>query len=153
MNKIKWAFLLIFIILMGCATTRIDYGGNLGEYLTLVKLARRTEQKVIIDYECYSACVLWLSVGPDLRVSKKALFGVHEARKTSFRINGILTPPISYEFAKRSEDMTKFYRSRIPECAVRLFDSEHAFDSGEITTFTGEEVLKACPEIKEYIAK
>jgi hypothetical protein len=157
MKKLRLGALLaaLFIALAGCATTQVghdgtsyaqqtkqepvsqaDHGGILGLYIYHVKLARELKAKVVIDYTCESACVTKLSSGPGLRVSKDARFGVHEARRTDGGKD--------YQHAERFERMTTYYKKWIPECAVKLFESRHAFDQGEITTFTGAEVLEAC---------
>lgn len=146
MNILKYVLLATSITLVGCATMRVDPGGHHGWYKTQISRTQRTGEKVIIDYECDSACLILLSSGTGLRVSKTAIFGVHETR--------FMLPGTDYldSTSRRCESCTEELKTLIPKCAVKLFESKHAFDHPNLTYFRGEEVLRSCPEIKEYAA-
>jgi hypothetical protein len=135
------AILIAFITLSGFTViSKIDGGGTWDRY---IETAAKKEL-VVIDYVCISACNLLLA-SPKLQVSKYAEFGVHETRWVEFGK--------SYLTGKRSEKKTNEFKTKLPTCAVKLFESKHAFDKGQPTYFTGEEVLKACPQIQEFIEK
>jgi hypothetical protein len=142
------AFFIVSVLLFftSCAASKafVDEGGYIGSYIDLVEKVKQTGEPLVIDYDCYSSCIIKLSAGDSLRVSKKARFGVHEARN--------VMPGRSYfdPTSRRSEMATMFLRANVPDCAVRLFNSKKAFSRGEITFFSGEEVLNACPQIKEF---
>lgn len=134
------------IALVGCSTMRVDPGGHHSWYKARISQTQRTGARVIIDYECDSACLILLSSGAGLRISKNAKFGVHETR--------FVIPETNYwdSTSRRCESCTEELKTLIPKCAVKLFETRHAFDRPEITFFTDEEVLKNCPEIQEYMA-
>ena len=147
MKKLLGIILVLFIIIAGCATTKVDPGGHLGGYIKFATLAKKESTPVVIDYECDSACIILLSSGDGLRISKDAKFGVHEVR---FVVPGrdYLDPS-----SKRCNSCTEYEKTLVPECAVRLFESKNGWGSPKLTYFSGEEVLKACPQIQEYIKK
>lgn len=117
-----------------------DPGGDLDDYIAFVTKPRRHPLRMEI-HECYSACAMKLSA-KDVCVARNAIIGIHEARRyTSCDAN-------SYERGVRDEGGTALYRSHMPACAQRLFDSRHSFASNRFTKFTGQEVLDACPQIK-----
>lgn len=148
MNMSKYAILAFSIALTSCATIpRADLGGRMKEYAEKVKQIQKTGERVVIDYECDSACLIKLSSGSGLRVSKIAKFGVHETRFV-LPEDGYFDPA-----SRRSEDGTEHFKTLLPECAVKLFESKHAFDRPTLIYFSGEEVLKSCPQIKEYVSK
>jgi len=142
----KYILFFILFLFAGCAAHKafIDEGGYTDSYVQMVEKVKQTGELLVIDYDCYSSCIIKLSAGDSLRVSKAARFGVHEARN--------VMPGKSYfdPTSRRNEMATMFLRANIPACADRLFRSKKAFNKGEITFFSGEEVLNACPEIKEY---
>ncbi len=147
MNIKKCAIIAAFVALAGCTTVRVDPGGQMTGYVEKITQTQKTGEKVVIDYECDSACLILLSSGSGLQISKDATFGVHETR--------FVIPGTSYwdKTSIRSETGTKMLQSRIPACAVKLFESKNAFDHPTLTYFKGEEVLKACPEIQECTGK
>ncbi len=148
MKTLKYAILAVLFLFISCKPPQeIDPGGRWREYMDRVASTQKTGASVLIDYECDSACLILLSSGPGLRISKDAKFGVHETR--------YVLPHSEYldNTSKRSEVGTKLFKTLLPECAVKLFEAKHAFDFPHPTYFSGEEVLKACPQIKEYIAK
>ena len=67
----------------GAADVRIrsSSGGEVGTYLTLFELVRRSGDRVIIDGPCLSACTLVLSIVPRQRicVTGRAVLGFHAA--------------------------------------------------------------------------
>lgn len=143
----KRLFLVLFFTLTGCATSSVsdkpyvDGGGRNGDYIRSITRTKATRERVAIDYECDSACLIKLSSGAGLCVAKSASFGVHETR---------FTPPgVSYENGMKCKWCTERLRSFVPRCAIELFDSRHAFETENLTYFSGEEVLKACPQIPE----
>ncbi|MCK9351590.1 MAG: hypothetical protein WCT49_00765 [Candidatus Paceibacterota bacterium] len=150
MKKLAFLFVVFIVSLLLSLTSFeadkpfVDEGGYIGVYIDLVENIKKTGEPLIIDYDCYSSCIIKLSAGNSLRVSKKARFGVHEARN--------IMPGRSYfdPTSRRNEMATMFLRANVPECAVRLFNSKKAFNKGEITFFGGEEILRACPQIKEF---
>lgn len=137
---IKYTLFVSTIFFFGCVN-RVDNGGVIWDYQKAVIDARNTGAKVEIDYECNSACLIKLSSGSGLCVSKNAKFEVHEPRYAP----GYL----SYDEGIRIEEYVNRVKELIPACAVKLFDSKGAFDRPKLTPFSGEEVLKSCPEIKE----
>lgn len=135
---------LVVTISMGltaCATPYVDNGGRVSDYKKTMIEARKNGTKVVIDYECNSACLIKLSSGDGLCVSTKAKFGVHESR--------VCQEGVPYDQGTRDEERVNFFKSLLPDCAVTLFESKDAFGSPKLTYFSGKEVLKSCPEIKE----
>jgi hypothetical protein len=57
-------------------------GGEVGSFLTLFELLRRSGERVVIDGPCLSACTLVLSMLPQnqICVTRRAVFGFHAAR-------------------------------------------------------------------------
>jgi ATP-dependent protease ClpP protease subunit len=57
-------------------------GGEVGTYLELFSVLRRSGQRVVIDGPCFSACTLVLSTIPRSRicVTPKAVLGFHSPR-------------------------------------------------------------------------
>jgi hypothetical protein len=117
-----------------------DPGGDLDDYIAYVTKPRRHPLRMEI-HECYSACAMKLSA-KDVCISRDAVIGIHEARRVK------LCDPNGYDRGVRDPAGTAVYRSHMPACAQRLFDSRNAFASNRITKFTGQEVLDACPQIK-----
>jgi hypothetical protein len=140
-------FVFVFLFFTGCTARNafVDEGGYIELYTALVENVKKTGELLVIDYDCYSSCIIKLSAGDSLRVSKHARFGVHEARN--------VMEGRSYfdRTSRRNEMSTMFLRANVPACALRLFDSKKAFRSGKIIFFSGKEVLRACPHIKEFV--
>lgn len=135
------SLVLITISVMSCTNQFVDNGGIVYDYQKITIVARNTGAKVKIDYECNSACLIKLSSGSGLCVSKNAKFGVHEPR---------VTPgDLSYDQGRRVERYVNLFKELLPKCAVNLFETRDAFSSSKLTYFSGKEVLKSCPEIKE----
>lgn len=148
MKPLKYAILAVLFLFVSCKPPQqADPGGRWRGYMDRVASTQKTGASVLIDYECDSSCLILLSSGPGLRISKDAKFGVHETR--------YVLPHSEYldNTSKRSEVGTKLFKTLLPECTVKLFETKHAFDFPYPTYFSGEEVLKACPQIKEYIAE
>jgi hypothetical protein len=118
-----------------------DPGGDLDQYIAYVTKRRQRPLRMEI-HECYSACAMKLSA-KDVCIARDAIIGIHEARHVKN-----MCDPYGYDHGVRDEEGTSIYRSHIPACAQRLFDSRNAFGSNRITKFTGQEVLDACPQIK-----
>jgi hypothetical protein len=133
----------IFISALFCAgcVKHVDEGGVVGVYYQETASARNAGIKVVLDYDCRSACLIRLSSGPGLCVSKDAIFGVHEPHFAPGNLD--------YSQGVRVEKLVNAFKQLLPSCAVKLFDRKHAFDRPKLTYFSGEEVLKNCPEIKE----
>jgi len=57
-------------------------GGEVGTYLELFSVLRRSGQRVVIDGPCFSACTLVLSTMPRSRIciTPKAVLGFHSPR-------------------------------------------------------------------------
>jgi hypothetical protein len=145
----KYLFSIVFFVLLiftSCAAQKafVDEGGYTGVYINLVENVKKTGEPLVINYDCYSSCIIKLSAGDSLRVSKKARFGVHEVRDV-MEGRSYFDPT-----SKRNEMATMYLRASVPACVLRLFDSKKAFNKGDITFFTGEEVLQSCPQIKEF---
>jgi|GEM_PF-1835967 len=119
-----------------------DFGGLMREYVVDVMVARNRSITVRIPISiCASSCTLLLGSG-DVRLSPNTVIGVHEPR---------LDSGSGYESGTKSSVGMSVLRRVIPACAVDLFDSRGALDSGDVTWFSGAEVLDACPGIiKEY---
>ena len=60
---------------------RSSPGGEVGSYLVLFELVRRSGERVVIDGPCLSACTLVLSIVPKRRicVTPRAVLGFHAA--------------------------------------------------------------------------
>jgi len=58
-------------------------GGEVGSYLRLFAMVRRSGERVIIDGPCLSACTLVLSAVPEDRIciTRRAILGFHAARR------------------------------------------------------------------------
>jgi hypothetical protein len=86
------ACLVLLVALIGSqganATLRItdDHGGNIGAYWSRYMAARDTNEQVIIDGKCSSACTLVLGIVPTRRicVTKNAVLGFHAAWRPGF---------------------------------------------------------------------
>jgi hypothetical protein len=117
-----------------------DLGGYMSEYIREAQYAAANNVPVAIRGACYSACAIKLSSGPNLCVHPQAVIGIHEVRRV----------PKGKKYAQsvRNDEATERYRNSMPECAAELFESKKAFSSARMTTFSGREVLKACPQIK-----
>jgi hypothetical protein len=115
-----------------------DGGGDLDQYIAYVTKRRAHPLRMEI-HECHSACAMKLSAR-NVCIARDAIIGIHEAR--------LVKSCKDYDLGVRDEEGTSIYRSHIPACAQRLFDSRNAFGSNRITKFTGQEVLDACPQIK-----
>jgi hypothetical protein len=77
------AALLLGTFVPGFADVRIrsSGGGEVGSYLALFELVRRSGERVIIDGPCLSACTLVLSIVPSRRIcmTPRAVLGFHAA--------------------------------------------------------------------------
>jgi hypothetical protein len=75
--------LLLIAIAPASADVRIrsSAGGEVGSYLTLFELVRRSGERVVIDGPCLSACTLVLSIVPSRRIcmTPRAILGFHAA--------------------------------------------------------------------------
>ncbi len=118
-----------------------DLGGYMTTYIRDAQYAAANNLAVAIRGACYSACAIKLSSGSNLCVHPQATFGIHEVRRV----------PKGRKYAEsvRNDDGTERYRNSMPECAAELFESKKAFSSARMTTFSGREVLRACPQIKQ----
>jgi hypothetical protein len=81
--------LLLFAVSPGAiAALRItdDRGGNIGAYWSHFSAVRDSNEQVIIDGRCSSACTLVLGLVPSRRicVTKNAVFGFHAAWRPGF---------------------------------------------------------------------
>ena len=88
--RVPWLVLLVTLIsLQGAhATLRItnDRGGNIGAYWSRYIAARDSNEQVIIDGKCSSACTLVLGIVPPHRicVTRNAVLGFHAAWRPGF---------------------------------------------------------------------
>jgi len=77
------AALLLVAAGPGLADVRIrsSPGGEVGSYLILFELVRKSGERVVIDGPCLSACTLVLSIVPSRRicVTPRAVLGFHAA--------------------------------------------------------------------------
>jgi hypothetical protein len=86
------ACLTLLIILVNPPGTRAalritdDHGGNIGAYWSRFRAIRDSNEQVIIDGRCSSACTLVLGLVPPRRicVTKNAVFGFHAAWRPGF---------------------------------------------------------------------
>jgi len=82
------AFLAIPFAPCGAAVVRIadDYGGNIGAYWSRYTALRASNDQVVIDGTCSSACTLVLGLIPPSRicVTRNARFGFHAAWRPGF---------------------------------------------------------------------
>lgn len=143
MNMVKYALSVVITILgfAAYAAPYADNGGRVFNYTKPTLEAKKNGTKVVIDYECNSACLIKLSSGDGLCVSKKAKFGVHEPHFAPGNLD--------YDQGVRVEKFVRYFKNLLPLCAVNLFNSKNAFNHPWLTYFTGKEVLKSCPKIKE----
>ena len=81
----RWFAAALFLVglIPASADVRIrsSPGGEVGTYLTLFELVRKSGERVIIDGPCLSACTLVLSIVPTHRicVTARAVLGFHAA--------------------------------------------------------------------------
>jgi hypothetical protein len=81
----NWLALALFLAALAPASAdvriRSSGGGEVGKYLALFELVRKSGQRVIIDGPCFSACTLALSIVPHRRicVTRRAVLGFHAA--------------------------------------------------------------------------
>jgi hypothetical protein len=131
------AAVVLLLSLPGCEP--YDPGGDPKLAITNALAAQRTGAPTPIRGSCYSSCVAKLASGRGVCVAPSAHLGVHEVRRAK-------TP---WDYANGVADplWTGFFEGVLPQCAQRLFDSRHAFDSGTLIVFSGEEVLAACPQV------
>jgi len=63
-----------------------DHGGNIGAYWSRFSAVRDSNEQVIIDGTCSSACTLVLGLVPSRRIciTKNAVFGFHAAWRPGF---------------------------------------------------------------------
>ena len=114
-----------------------DPGGDVRGRIADLLAAQQEGAPVEIRGACYSACALKLASGPGVCVARSAVVGVHEVRATA---------PRDYADGMRDDFFTGVFEGLLPACVDRLFASRHAFDSGELVTFSGREILSACPQ-------
>jgi hypothetical protein len=76
--------LLLVAAIPASAEVRIrsSSGGEVGSYVDLFELVRKSGERVVIDGPCLSACTLVLSLVPHDRicVTRRAVLGFHSAR-------------------------------------------------------------------------
>ncbi|MCX6736444.1 MAG: hypothetical protein NTZ13_05170 [Candidatus Parcubacteria bacterium] len=111
MKPLKYAILAVLFLFVSCKPPQqADPGGRWRGYMDRVASTQKTGASVLIDYECDSSCLILLSSGPGLRISKDAKFGVHETR--------YVLPHSEYldNTSKRSEVGTKLFKTLLPEC-------------------------------------
>ena len=84
MRALYVALLLLASIVPSLADVWIEAspGGNVGEFVDLFAMLRRSGERVVIDGPCYSACTLVVSVIPRSRlcVTRRAVLGFHAPR-------------------------------------------------------------------------
>jgi hypothetical protein len=127
--------LVALLLLGGCQA--YDPGGDVRIRVAAALDARRRGASVEIRGICYSACALKLASGRRVCVAPDATIGIHEVRAAQAR---------DYADGARNDLLTGFFEGLLPRCAADLFASRHGFDSGRITTFSGRDVLNACPQ-------
>jgi hypothetical protein len=125
-----------------CVPAQEDLGGKVGDYASAALKAKAAHQEVRLTGHYESAAILKLSSGSGVCVSPDASFGVHEIRD-------VKPGSDDYWGGSRSEEGTAYVRWFLPGCVRKLFDSRHAFSSGFMTYFTGADILKACPKIRQ----
>ncbi len=120
----RWAIaalVVVSVILAGprgarAATLRItdDRGGNIGAYWFRYSAIRDSNEQVIIDGVCSSACTLVLGIVPARRIciTKSAVFGFHAAWRPGF-----LGLPVINEPATRT--LLSFYPTPIRQWIAR----------------------------------
>lgn len=131
---VAFVFLAIFV----CGCQPYDPGGDVRERIVEALAAQQDGAPVEIRGACYSACALKLASGRGVCVARNAVIGVHEVRATT---------PSDYADGMRDDFFTGVFEGLLPACVDRLFASRHAFDSGRLVTFSGRDVLSACPQI------
>jgi hypothetical protein len=72
-----------------------DHGGNIGVYWSRFSAVRDSDEQVIIDGTCSSACTLVLGLVPSRRIciTKNAMFGFHAAWRPGFLGLPIINAP------------------------------------------------------------
>jgi hypothetical protein len=72
-----------------------DHGGNIGAYWSRFSAVRDSNEQVIIDGTCSSACTLVLGLVPSRRIciTKNAVFGFHAAWRPGFLGLPIINAP------------------------------------------------------------
>src|SRR5258705_8546563 len=89
-NKgVPGAIIALALLLASGAAARAELrivsspGGEVGSYLRLFAMVRKSGERVIIDGPCLSACTLVLSAVPEDRIciTRRAILGFHAARR------------------------------------------------------------------------
>jgi hypothetical protein len=137
-----WVAVGIVLGVAACAPPQNDLGGRVEDYVSEALKAKAAHQEVRLTGHYESAAVLELSSGSGVCVSPDASFGVHEIRD-------VQPGSDDYWRGSRSEEGTASFRWFLPGCVRKLFDSRHAFTSGFVKYFTGADILKTCPKIRQ----
>jgi len=148
MNKANWFGIAAVVLLptfTGCAGVDYDPGGSPILAMEKVSDARRRGEAVEIRGICYSSCAIKLAAGKNLCVSPDAKIGVHEVRSSP--------RPWDYAGGVRQDLWTAFFEGMLPACARDLFKARHGFDSGRLAVVSGDDILRACPEIRACAPK
>jgi len=119
-----------------------DPGGFTSAYIRNARYAAANNLPVEIRGTCLSSCILKLASGANLCVDPKATLGVHEPRVSGSRSSAIYS-------GARAEKTLREVQEVLPACAAKLFKEKGGFDGGKMTTFSGREVIEACPQIKK----
>jgi hypothetical protein len=114
-----------------------DPGGDIRGRIAQALDAQRRGAATEIRGVCYSACVLKLASGTNVCVARDAVIGVHEVRAAQQK---------DYAGGMRDDLFTGFFQGMLPRCVDLLLLNQHAFDSGQIVTVSGQDILNACPQ-------
>ena len=126
---------VLLALLCGCPP--YDPGGELHPRIAAALSAQRSDARVEIRGVCNSACALKLASGRGVCIAPDAVIGVHEVR---------LARRSNYAQGVRDDLFTGYFAAILPRCVDALLASRHAFDSGQLVTFSGQEILTACPQ-------
>ena len=142
------------LLLTGCSVPQptnlalrpYDGGGDFVSRLISVKAAAALQKNVALRGGCMSSCAAELGAGANVCVAPDALIGVHEVRRVPKWLPG--PSWLQYELGARNDDLTKIFMETVPACARALFLAKGGWQSGDIVSVRGFEILVACPQIR-----
>ena len=131
------AALLLVASGQGLADVRIrsSPGGEVGSYLVLFELVRKSGERVVIDGPCLSACTLVLSIVPSRRicVTPRAVLGFHAA---------IAVDRVGHRYS--ASDATRVITETYPP-PIRAWISRHGGLSRRVLLLHGRELSAMYP--------
>lgn len=121
-----------------------DAGGYSRAYLVYAKYWKDNGLEDHLTGRYGSSAILRLAGGSGVCVGPRAEFLVHEVRSAS--VIGLWGDPVNqYASATRDDKVNDETRDALPSCVQALFS--RAMQNGNLTSFTGAQVLSACRDV------